>query len=385
MLDLISIIVPVYNASAYLDQCIKSILKQTIQHIEIILVDDGSTDSSGLLCDVYQQMDRRIRVLHQNNGGSVSARKAGLNIANGKYIGFVDSDDYIEADMYQRLYSKIKEYQVDFVHSGMITGNEKICNYEEGVVELSAIDKAEFISKNLFLSQTMSYSLWSKLFKAELIKDAFMCLPNEQSYGEDLLCLCSYILKCNRFYMLKEAFYHYRIHDGSLSHRDWLELGIEEAKLYSHIMQFLKVNGLLNICGDSVKKRYKRRILQAMEIDPSNGIEVLHYLLPNSYIEKIKGKKVVLYGAGAVGKDFYGQIVRENSCVLAAWVDGNNIGNLYLITVERPEILKSIDFDIIILAVYDENTAEMMKNELRVMGIENLESKVLWMKPDRVW
>ena len=385
MSDLISIIVPVYNALPYLDQCIRSILGQTFRNIEIILVDDGSTDGSGQLCDLFQQMDRRIRVLHQKNNGSVSARKVGLKIANGNYIGFVDADDYIEADMFDRLSSIMKEFDVDFVHSGMITDDKKICNYEEGIVELTVIDRAEYINTHVFMPQTISYALWSKLFKSEIIKEAYMQLPDEQSFGEDLLCLCSYIMKSRRFYMMKDAFYHYRVYDGSLSHMEWMELCIEESKLYSQIISFMKRNGLVSKCGESVKERYKRRIVQAMTADSSNGIRALHYLMPDSVIQNLKGKKVVLYGAGAVGKDFYSQITRENDCELIAWVDGKHYGRINLIEVERPEILKSVEYDIILLAVNDERIASDIKQELMVMGIRDIESKILWEKPVSVW
>ena len=385
MSDLISIIVPVYNAGSYLEQCVRSILGQTVQHIEILLVDDGSTDGSAQLCDAFQQMDKRIQVLHQRNGGSVSARKTGLKMAKGKYIGFVDADDYIEAEMFERLSSIMNEVDVDFVHSGMIIDDRKICNYEEGVVELSARDKAEYMSQNVFLPQTISYALWSKLFKAELIKEAYMHLPDEQSYGEDLLCLCSYILKSSRFYMMKDAFYHYRVYDGSLSHMDWVGLCIEESKLYSQIMSFMKRKGLISKCGESVKERYKRRILQAMTTDPSHGIRALHYLMPDSVIQNLKGKKVIIYGAGRVGKDFYSQMTRENDCELVAWVDGKHYGTINLIEVEQPEILRRKGYDIILLAVNDEQMASDIKQGLMAMGIKDIESKILWEKPVSVW
>ena len=107
--DLISIIVPVYNMEQYLERCMESIINQTYPTLEIILVDDGSTDRSPQLCDAYAKKDSRIRVVHKPNGGLSDARNAGLAIATGTYIGYVDSDDWIELDMYERMYSACVE------------------------------------------------------------------------------------------------------------------------------------------------------------------------------------------------------------------------------------------------------------------------------------
>ena len=110
---LVSVIVPVYRAEKYLERCILSIVGQTFRNIEIILVDDGSTDSSGSICDEYAARDNRIRVIHKSNGGLSDARNAGLEICRGEYIGFVDSDDYIELDMYEVLYKFAIVHRLD--------------------------------------------------------------------------------------------------------------------------------------------------------------------------------------------------------------------------------------------------------------------------------
>lgn len=115
---MISVIVPVYNTKEYLERCVNSLLKQTYQDMEIILVDDGSTDGSGEICDRFAEQDRRVRVLHKENGGSSSARNLGIENAEGDYIGFVDSDDYVDADMYERLYAAVYEHHVKAAQIG---------------------------------------------------------------------------------------------------------------------------------------------------------------------------------------------------------------------------------------------------------------------------
>ena len=111
--ELITVIVPVYNVKDYLQQCVESICGQTYQNLEILLVDDGSTDGSGKICDELAKKDTRIKVIHKPNGGLSDARNAGLDVATGDYIGYVDSDDYIEPDMFEILLTNIEEHQAD--------------------------------------------------------------------------------------------------------------------------------------------------------------------------------------------------------------------------------------------------------------------------------
>ncbi len=115
---LISIIVPVYNMMEYLPRCVESLLAQTYSNIEIILVDDGSTDGTGVLCDKLSKQDGRIKVFHKQNGGSSSARNLGISKAQGAYFGFVDSDDFVDSDMYELLYGAIEQYGVNVAQIG---------------------------------------------------------------------------------------------------------------------------------------------------------------------------------------------------------------------------------------------------------------------------
>src|SRR5690554_2626737 len=122
---LLSIIVPVYNMEQYIEKCIMSIFLQTYKNIEIILIDDGSTDNSGNLCDKYSVIDPRVKVIHKENGGLSSARNAGLEVAMGEYIGFVDPDDWIEPTMYETMYSNIKKNKSEICICNYIIDNSK--------------------------------------------------------------------------------------------------------------------------------------------------------------------------------------------------------------------------------------------------------------------
>ena len=168
----ISIIVPVYNVEKYLNRCIDSILNQTLEDIELILVDDGSKDGSGQICDEYAVKDCRVRVFHIENGGPAKARNLGIIHAIGEYIGFVDSDDYIESSMYERLYSRAMINNSDVVMCGynIVTEDSvihKILNYN------SEYSNQDIIKENLIYAYYTDkhdglYSLCNKIFKRSL-------------------------------------------------------------------------------------------------------------------------------------------------------------------------------------------------------------------------
>ena len=138
----ISIIVPVYKVEPYIHKCIDSILNQTFKEFELILVDDGSPDNCGNICDEYAKKDNRVRVIHKENGGISSARNIGLDVSNGEYIGFVDSDDYIKLDMYERLYNSCKVNNADISIIGTIEVDENGKKLYEHIP-----DKLDFIDK----------------------------------------------------------------------------------------------------------------------------------------------------------------------------------------------------------------------------------------------
>lgn len=162
----ISIIVPVYNVEKYLDKCVNSILDQTFQEFELILVDDGSPDNSGKMCDAFADMDKRISVIHQENGGLSAARNAGIEIAKGRYIGFVDSDDYIAEDMYELLYTNLKKEDADLSTVGFLdvyAGKEPVIKEKKYIVtDMVGAAKITFEGKLSTISAT------NKLYKREI-------------------------------------------------------------------------------------------------------------------------------------------------------------------------------------------------------------------------
>lgn len=213
--DLISVIVPVYNMEQYLERCINSIKKQSYSNLEIILVDDGSTDHSADMCDTYAQEDQRIKVIHKVNGGLSDARNAGLAIATGTYIGYVDSDDWIEPQMYQKMYEACieNEAQVAVCRYAKVYGDEIIRggNHKTTVFERDSILKA-YLSDN---SDYIVYnSVWSKLFAREIIAGEIFPVGKN---SEDIMYTTRAFCKVTKAVYVDECLYNYVLdREGSI-------------------------------------------------------------------------------------------------------------------------------------------------------------------------
>lgn len=213
---LISVIVPVYNVEPYLRQCIDSILNQSYICIEIILVDDGSPDNSGKICDQYAEIYSNIKVIHKKNGGLSSARNAGLAIAQGELIGFIDSDDFISSEMYANLYALIDRNKADVASCGMYRYNlaENICriNSKYFVGDEVIFSKHEILK--LLLEEKIDCSSCNKLFR----RDFFGGLKfKENRINEDFLLLFYLYRKCAKIVYTDKSFYYYRITPNSIT------------------------------------------------------------------------------------------------------------------------------------------------------------------------
>ncbi len=221
MRDLISVIVPVYNSEKYLNRCVDSILAQTFTDLEVILADDGSTDGSGEICDAYADMDDRVVVLHKANGGLSDARNAGLDIASGDYIGFVDSDDYIEPDMYERLYNVLTEHGADISVCSRHMEYEPEGRSVSWAKEKSLMDlTAEQAMKMMISNSDFNVAVWDKLYKAELFSD--IRFPVGKLY-EDNYVTVQVFHKSSLISYLPVPLYHYVQRPESLMNVDTVD------------------------------------------------------------------------------------------------------------------------------------------------------------------
>lgn len=230
----VSIIVPVYNVEKYLERCVQSLRNQTLRDIEILLVDDEATDSSPQLCDAFAKQDARIRVFHKQNEGVGMARNTALNEASGEYIGFVDSDDFVELNMFETLYEKAEKYRADLVMSGVlfVDGNmfskegECICKsyfQEDTVFETSE----ELYELRLGIIGALpnepddskyGMSIWKNLFRHEVIRQNNLAFRSERTiFSEDGMFMMEFISHIRKAVGIPEAFYSYCRNGDSLS------------------------------------------------------------------------------------------------------------------------------------------------------------------------
>lgn len=215
--ELISIVIPVYNVEKYLSRCIESVINQTYKNLDIILVDDGSTDNSGMICDEYANRDKRIRVIHKINVGLSSARNTGIEKCKGKYITFIDSDDWIELDFIEYMYEPFKTKNVDISISRLIVSyqnkNNKIINRKSKTYPQLWISDKNIAIEMLLYRKVFTNSACGKLYK-KLIFDNIK-FPVGRIY-EDFAILYKIIDLCNCICIQEKSGYHYFVRDGSI-------------------------------------------------------------------------------------------------------------------------------------------------------------------------
>lgn len=206
----ISIIVPVYNVENYLVRCIESILAQTFKEFELILVNDGSPDNCGKICDEYAQKDSRIRVIHKSNGGLSDARNSGIEISTGKYIGFVDSDDYIEPDMYEVLYNDIKKCNADIACCAyyICFKNERIGSPTSKGLKILSVEEA------INMLPQISPGAWNKLYKKEIFEEIRYPVGK---LNEDVFILMDLLERANKITFNPSAKYYYLQRQNSIT------------------------------------------------------------------------------------------------------------------------------------------------------------------------
>lgn len=219
MEELVTVVVPVYKVEKYIDKCVESILNQTYSNLEIILVDDGSPDNCGKICDNYIKKDVRIKVVHKENGGLSDARNAGIDIARGKYITFVDSDDYIDSEYVELLYKTIKKDKSD-----MAISSHKVI-YENGTIlkkatEEESVLKPKEVLKRILYGDGIDLSAWAKLYKIELFGE--IRYPKGRLF-EDAATTYKLVDKCKKISIISKSTYNYIIRKNSITNVNFSE------------------------------------------------------------------------------------------------------------------------------------------------------------------
>lgn len=376
----ISVIVPIYNEKAqYMEECISSICNQTYQNLEIILVDDGSFSPCYEMCDEYAKKDERIKVIHKENGGSLSARRKGIEIAVGDYVAFVDSDDWIESELYQKIAEVIMNNEPD-----MITASNYYRNYADGQ-SMNAYDNDRsgfwtrsefekevfpyFIKTNDFFDTEFPISMWAYLFKTNFAREIIQKIDDKIKTSEDYTFLMFALLKAESFAAISYRGHHYRSNVNSKTHtlKNMKELlypvyktvdsEIDKSQYNECIRGILKKKNILHSYHALMLKDYRK--LTEVSDD---------FLFPYSKVKK--GSKIVIYGSGKLGKQIYGVIKDNSDYEFVSMLDKN--WELYKnqdMNVNAPEDILSLEYDYVIIAIVYVNVKNQVKKTLKEMGV----------------
>lgn len=359
----LSVIVPVYNVEKYIRRCLESIIAQTYDNLEIILVDDGSTDRSGVICDEYAAIDSRIQVIHKQNGGLVSARQAGIMRAIGEYTMHIDSDDWIEQNAYEDIVEILQEYNPDMFACGYKKEYMGfIEEYHQGI-ESGFYFKKDFwkqfnecVNKTFFFNQPIDMSLCNKAIKTELLKKYQMSCTNFIKKNTDDAVVFPCLLDINSIYVSTRCFYHYCVRKTSL-------LWHSNEKDYDRYLQLAQ--RLISVYLKSKNKE---------SMNPDFLMYKLFYHLildvPEKLISRNKcmiyprvkpGSNIIVYGKGVFANRFIKCIEELEYCNIVANIDKTN--------VESIKSLSEGEYEYIVIAIFNSVIVETTIDCLMKLGI----------------
>ena len=370
----VTIIVPVYNVEAYVGKCIESIINQQYRNIEIILVDDGSMDHSGDICDMYAQKDSRIRVIHKPNGGLVSARKAGAAIAIGNYIINVDGDDWIEESYISNYVSAMKERDCDVIWSiSHIKEQDQhnelqvpafIKNANVGTEEMQE-NCLQLIKGNRGFQNEIDYSVCLQCTRRELYISVQEQVDNRISRGEDFILSLLLIKNTDKLFFIRNDGYHYLQRTTSLTRNkasySWNDYMVLKNVLSEYAIKYIPLH---NIVQGYLISTYMAYFFGSLQ----DGTK--EYLYP--FIKVKKNSRVAVYGAGNIGENIVSYLNDSKDYQICIWIDRNKsdkkIGEWQVKPVEQ---IENIVFDYIILATNRTMYVHEMRRMIKKLGIQD--------------
>lgn len=372
---MISIIVPVYNIRTYLQECLYSLIRQTLSNIEIIVVDDGSTDGSSEVCDEYARKDCRIKVIHKQNEGLVRARKTGLQAASGDYIAYVDGDDWVETNMIERLYNTLIENDVDIAMCGRFEDTGATHRPVYHGISAGRYNRQDLLDKvypnmivnGAFFEWGVFPGVWDKLFRREVLEEHQMAVDDRLRMGEDAACTYLALLNANSIYVLHECLYHYRQSANSMVKQS-VDFELQRMRfniLYNSVKSsFEKYKDIYDL-----REQWKEYVLFLMIPRADvlyKGIDRLDYLFPFSDVKK--GSNIIIYGMGTYGQLLYRFVSNTKFCNIVACADRNYVElNKQGLNVISPDDISKYKYDAIVIA---NSFAKMRKSIYRDLAIK---------------
>lgn len=360
-MDLISVIVPIYNLDAYLYQCVSSIVAQTYKNLEIILVDDGSTDNALEICEYFRKSDSRIKVIAKSNGGLVSARKAGLNASIGKYVFYVDGDDWINSDCIEQYYKLATAHDTDIVIGGyrreflgnFVTIRNSISSgyYNRSRIESEVIPY--MISHGKFFNHGLKTYSWGKLYKRSAILDLQNQVPDEVMIAEDAALVYPAIYHSKAIYIADIALCNYRQRPNSIlksTSFDNREIG-RIAAAFQYLANVLDINN----SQYGIKQQLQAYFAAIVTIRSGGFFSSIELYEKFSIFGAIpRGARLALYNSGSFGQHVYKHLQDNGIFKLEGWFDRDyKENNILKMPVKNPEDIYSSEFDFLIIPSFD--------------------------------
>ncbi|WP_299799149.1 glycosyltransferase family 2 protein [uncultured Maribacter sp.] len=383
----ISVIVPIYRIEKYLPQCVDSLLNQSFLDFELILVDDGSPDNCPKICDDYAKKDARIKVIHKENGGLVSARKEGLKSAKGKYVTFVDGDDWVDKFYLDIMFKLADTNKADLVVTGHFRefdGKiETIKPKDVGIYnekELKSKILPNAIYNGEFCEHGISTYVWNKLFKKDLLDQILFNVPNDVVMGEDAAITFSYLTITKSLVISSTPLYYYR------QRHDSIVKSVENPKI-----EYYRLGLLMNYLQSKLK----------MSLDENNIKEQITYYLYSQILVRSGGliygedgnqmfnpflniepnSRVVVYSSGSFGQHILSTNIKNNYFKVVNWIDVDyhelKIGDNYVKPISS---VSESDYDYLIIATINPSYHKNIKTELSLMGVD--EKKIVKINTD---
>lgn len=374
----IGVVVTVFNQEKYIEQCLNSILQQTYKEIELVVVDDGSTDASGMICDRVAGGDSRVTVLHQQNQGPIMARLRGVELVEAESVTFVDGDDWLAETLYQDITAKNILGRADIVAYGMIRyrGEHDMyrepCIFEAGIYNKKEIDD-KIIPKLFWDFDRCTYgldpSLCSKFFRKEPLKKYLRNISTLNiHYGEDIALLYPLFLECDSIAVISKCYYYHRIRKNNILpsyYKDdqyYHKLYI----LYRHLFDVFSASEFREMLLKQLDYFYMYSV-RLGKIKYGDLVFEERYIFPFDKIDK--SSRLVIYGAGQVGQTFYSQLKRLQYCEVAGWVD-RDYQSYQRDEIQGIESIQDMEYDYILVAVYGKEVAVDIKTNLIKTGID---------------
>ena len=376
----VSIVVPVYNAENYLDQCVTSIMGQTYRHLEIILVNDGSTDHSLEICRKYAEIDKRITVVEQINQGVVKARKTGVEAATGDFIGWADADDWMESGYIEGLVKQQEESNADIVaatHFHDIGSDSRLI---KNGVNIGIYDIKQILPVMLYTGEFFEYGitpqLYTKLFRANILKKTQLTVADNIIAGDDAAVVYPSLLMAEKVCVSNITGYHYVQHPASITKTGFSDEPARIRMLIEYLKNIFRKAGVSEWMDHQLAS-YENYMLALRQIDIFDAADSEKILVPYGGFRE--NDRLVIYGAGVLGQKIYHYLEADGRVKLTGWLDKNyDVYRKQGFGVDSSDLLSKVnlEFDYIVIANITESVAMMMKDFLLASGVA--EEKIRW-------